>query len=208
MARKNIGSPDLLELTWEPGKVQAALENLHRHIISGAVSTSGWYNNAKCAKKYSAIFIRIVAILALAVSGIIPILSQIYAEAGKPLFSPAWASVALAIAATLALFDRYFGFSSGWMRFVATEQQVSQLTREFQIEWEGMKAAWLANNPAGEPTGEQIQTTITVFKEFVSKVQNLVKQETDKWIQEFQSAISQIDDASKPKSPADGAGKK
>ena len=46
------------------------------------------------------------------VAGIIPILAQILTENGKPRIQPAWASVALGIAAAFVLLDRFFGFSS------------------------------------------------------------------------------------------------
>jgi hypothetical protein len=129
------------------------------------------------------------------IAGIIPILAQIFIRDGHPLVQPAWASVALGIAAALVLLDRYFGFSSAWMRYISTELNLRQLTQEFQMDWESDKAAWLGS----EPTPDQLRATFARFKAFVTQVNTIVRQETDAWIQEFQSTLKEIDEAAKTK---------
>jgi len=129
------------------------------------------------------------------VAGIIPILAQILTENGKPRIQPAWASVALGIAAAFVLLDRFFGFSSAWMRYIATKLNIRQLTQEFQLDWEADKTAWLG----AEPTSDQLRSTLARFKAFVTQINTIVRQETDAWIQEFQSTLKQIDEAAKAK---------
>ncbi len=69
--------------------------------------------------------LRVSAIACGAVAAILPILSQIYTTDDKAAIAPGWAAVALAGAAALVGLDRYFGFSSGWTRFMAAELRIT-----------------------------------------------------------------------------------
>jgi low affinity Fe/Cu permease len=62
----------------------------------------------------------------VAVAGVLPVLSQIL-DAGSSgiVIQPAWATVALAIAAALIVLDRFFGFSSAWARYMVTGQAIT-----------------------------------------------------------------------------------
>jgi hypothetical protein len=101
----------------------------------------------------------------------------------------------LGVAAALILLDRFFGFSTAWMRYIAAELKIQQLNKEFQLDWEADKAAWLGV----EPTADQLRSTLARFKAFVTQVNTIVREETDAWIQEFQSTLKQIDEAAEAK---------
>jgi hypothetical protein len=93
----------------------------------------------------------------------------------------------------LLLLDRFFGFSTGWMRYMATELQLRQIAQELQMEWETQRASW-----KGDPPGEeQVQEMMARCRTFVSQVNTIVRDETNAWMAEFQSALSQIDEAAK-----------
>ena len=194
----NQGQQDLrpverTTLSWETGKIVTSLETLFDRVTSDAESAINWYIKAKRPKQRWARILRAGSIAAGTVAGLIPILAQMFAKDGQPRIQPAWASVALGIAAALVLLDRFFGFSSAWMRYIATELNIQQLNQEFQLDWEADKAAWLGN----EPTADQLRSTLARFKAFVTQVNSIIRQETDAWIQEFQSTLKQIDEASK-----------
>ena len=154
-----------------------------------------WYLASKLPKQRWAMLLRVGSIAFVTIAGIIPILSQISTEDGRPRIKPAWASVALGVAAAFVLLDRFFGFSSAWMRYIGTELNLRQLNQEFQFDWEADKAAWLS----AEPTTDQLRSTLAQFKGFVTQVNTIVRQETDVWIQEFQSTLKQIDEAAQTK---------
>lgn len=194
-APKDLGPTERLLLSWEKGKIVASLETLFERITKESESAINWYLRAKRPKQRWAMLLRVGSIAFVTIAGIIPILSQIFTQDGRPRIQPAWASVALGIAAALVLLDRFFGFSSAWMRYIATELNIRQLTQEFHLDWESDKAAWLGS----EPTPDQLSSTLAEFKAFVTQVNTIVRQETDAWIQEFQSTLKQIDEAAKAK---------
>jgi hypothetical protein len=194
-APKDLGPIELVQLSWEAGKIVSSLEALFERITKEAESAINWYLRAKRPKQRWAMFLRVGSIAFGTIAGVIPILAQIFTKDGQPMIQPAWASVALGMAAAFVLLDRFFGFSSAWMRYIATELNIRQLTQEFQLDWESDKAAWLGS----EPTPDQLRSTLARFKAFVTQVNTIVRQETDAWIQEFQSTLKQIDEAAKAK---------
>lgn len=140
-APKDLGATQRLQLAWERGKVLSSLEALFDRITKEAEAAIGWYLRAKRPKQVWARLLRFGSIMAGTIAGLIPILAQIFAKNGQPIIQPAWASVALGIAAAFVLLDRFFGFSSAWMRYIATELNIRQLTQEFNLDWESDKAA-------------------------------------------------------------------
>lgn len=194
-ASKDLGPTERLQLSWERGKIIGSLEALFERITNEAESAINWYLRAKRPKQRWAVLLRFGSIAFGTIAGIIPILAQILAEDGHPRIQPAWASVALGFAAAFVLLDRFFGFSSAWMRYMSTELSIRQLTQEFQVDWESNKATWLGS----DPTPEQLRATLASFKAFVTQLNTVIRQETDAWIQEFQSTLKQIDEAAKTK---------
>ena len=81
------------------------------------------------------------------------------------------------------------------MRYIGTELNLRQLNQEFQLDWEADKSTWLG----AEPTSDQLRSTLGQFKAFVTQVNIIVRQETDAWIQEFQTTLKQIDEAAQAK---------
>lgn len=194
-APKDLGSPEHPSVSWKEGEALNSLQALFARIAKDADDAINWYLWARKPKRLWATRLRVGAILAGAVAGIIPMVSQIYTQDGKPIIQPAWASIALAAAAALVVLDRFFGFSSAWMRYIATELSIRQIASEFQLDWEADRARW----QGAEPDQNQIQTTLARFKAFVSQINTIIRQETDAWIQEFQSTLTQIDEAAKAK---------
>lgn len=47
-----------------------------------------------------------------------------------------WASIVLGIAAGLVMLDRFFGFSTAWVRYISTELHLRQILDEFRLDWE------------------------------------------------------------------------
>jgi hypothetical protein len=181
------------ELNWGVDKNLIALQNLFEYLASLAEGTIQWYIWSKQKKKKWAILIRLLAIFAGAVAGLIPMLSEIITISGKTIIHPVWASIALGVMAALVLLDRFFGYSSAWMRFIQAELQIRKLQQEFVLDWEISKAAWEGK----EPSSECVQNSLTKFKSFLSQINELILQETSVWIQEFQKTLSLMDEASK-----------
>src|SRR6185503_9882880 len=62
--------------------------------------------------------------------------------------APAWASVLLAVALLFIAIDRFFGFSTAWMRYISAELQLKQLKETFELDSEAMLASLQGQPPS------------------------------------------------------------
>jgi len=95
-----------------------------------------------------------LAILLTAAAGVFPIAVQIWTTSeGKPVIAPAWASVLVAGAVLFIAIDRFFGFSSAWMRFITAELTIKQARDAFEFDWQAANASF-GGKP---PTDDQVR---------------------------------------------------
>lgn len=192
---KDIPAPKQLdELDWSPAQRAESLGKLKAYVTRHAANAVEYYQFAKRPKKRWAIWLRMSALLFAGAAGLIPILSQLFVdEQGGLYIQPAWASVALALAAGALAIDRFFGFSSGWMRFMGTELKVRRALDDFELEWEASRVGWSEHSPSAE----QVQDMIGRATRFAGAVADIVRDETEQWMSEFREAIRQLDERSK-----------
>ena len=183
------------ELSWEPGEAQSSLHVIFHHASKNAAGAIDWYRKKKRSKQLGAICLRVLAIIAVTIAGIIPIWAQIFMDDDTHAIAPAWASVVLVIAAALVLLDRFFGFSSAWMRYISAELQLSQILKEFRMDWEVERASWEGR----EPDGDQVKVMLCKARTFITQVDEIVREETGEWIRQFQNILKQIDKGAKEK---------
>jgi hypothetical protein len=196
MARnsKDIRSKSLPALDWDPAIRNESLHVLAQHAIGRAQEASEWYLNAKASKRVAARVLRLGAILLTAAAGVFPIVVQMWTTSdGKPVIAPAWASVLVAGAVLLIAIDRFFGFSSAWMRYITAELSIKQARDAFEFDWQAANASF-----GGEPpTDDQVRFIITMVKTFIEQINAVIVNETSKWVAEFQEALRQIEETAK-----------
>lgn len=195
--KRNLTPGQLVALKWDSANADKSLTEIFQHLQNKAQETIDWFLYAKARVSRCAKVIRIAAILLATYAGILPILAQIYTDSGRPpaWAQPAWASVFLVIAAVLALFDRFFGCSSSWMRYMVTQLRVRQLLEEFQLDWEAEKALW----QGAHPTTPQVQQMLFRYKAFTTQLNVIIQDDVNKWVSEFQDALKQVDETLKVK---------
>ncbi len=103
--------------------------------------------------------------------------------------NPAWSALFLGLAAMLVGIDRFYGATSGYVRFMLTAQQIQQAVDEFEIDFETQKAGWTKPDPAGE----QISAALAVSRKLLVRVNELVYEETKMWAAEFAAALKDLD---------------
>lgn len=193
MARKDVRPEQSAELDWAAEHAKQSLLKVFKRAEHHALTAIEWYLIAKRSKKNWAQGLRFGVIFLTAIAGLLPIVSQM--KQLPFVIEPAWASVAIGLAGMFLALDRFFGFSSGWMRFIATEHQIRQLLHEFQMDCETEKVSWRD----GSPDYTQVQKGLVRSKTFLTQVDDLIRKETDKWLAEFQDSIKQIDEAARAK---------
>lgn len=184
MKRRDIESPELGELDWSAGGRAESLSALYDHSVKYAREAEGWYARQRRSKRLWGRLLRVLAVLFGAGAAVIPILAEIYTKNGEPRIAPAWASIALAAAAALLVLDRYFGFSEGWMRFMATWLQLMRIRHDFEAEWQVARATDTEPTPI-----EAVAERLALAKVLVRSVDEAVGAETGAWITEFQTSL-------------------
>lgn len=150
---------DLAELDWSPQGVTGSLSSVHAHAVGLASAAEKWYAEGRPSKKRGARILRVGAILVGAVGLILPVLAEIVTRHGRAVIAPGWAAVVLAVAATLIGLDHFFGFSSGWMRFMTAELKITRLRLAFQYEWNAVRLT-----AAVPPTDDQVARLVDLAR--------------------------------------------
>jgi len=185
-------------LDWSAEHRRESIHTVYQRAEKHALDAIDWYLHSKRQKKFWAQGLRLGTIGLTALAGLLPIISEIYKFS-----SPAWASIALGLAGVALAVDKFCGYSSAWMRFIAAEHQIRQNLHEFQMDYELEQAGW----DNAQPSVEQTQKILSRCKAFLFQVDAIIRQETDQWLAEFQDALKQIDNSAKTKSAAQDTNK-
>jgi hypothetical protein len=176
-------------LAWQPEHRAESLDVLAHRALAQVRDAADWYDRRRGQKRLWALSLRLGAILLFSIAGLLPLLSQVFTDNGKPVIQPVWASVALALAAALVALDRYFGFSSAWMRFMLSHLSLKSLGDDFELSWEAQRSTW----HDGEPTDDQLARALESVRHLVTTADGIVRDETSAWVTEFQGALKDLD---------------
>lgn len=182
---EDIDLPDLPALTWAPGGLRADLAALRAWAEGVATGTIGWYLAEKRLKARWSRRLRAFAIVLATLGGAVPVvaLASRHPEYGN------WGYLLLALAAGCVAYDRFFGYSSAWLRYVATATVIQADLADFRVGW----AARMAVIGDREPTGDEVTALIGAAREFVARVNEAVRVETDAWRSEFDSRMGELE---------------
>ena len=183
------------ELKWSQSERDKSLKQIYDFVNTECKNAINWYYKRKKLNKFWGYYLRFFAILAVAISGVIPILGEIYEEGDIPSISPAWATVSLATAAFFVALDQLAGYSTGWVRYIRTAQKLTMLQGNFRLEWE----QYCLTRNDNSINSEIIKEGIEHCKNFLKDVNSAVQAETDAWAQEFQQALLELDQQKKVK---------
>lgn len=108
--------------------------------------------------------------------------------AGRPELGN-WGFVLLGLAAGAFGYDRYFGYSTAWLRYIVAAMTIRAHLTQFQLSW----VREMAHLGEREPTAEEVLALVETVREFVTAVNEAVRVETDSWVGEFQSRLSELE---------------
>ncbi len=186
---ENITVSDWDPTGWRTMSADDAIHSLFAYADTEAKKVVAWYEKAKRRKAKASSTIRGLAIVLFVVGGLAPIL------AGFLHNTTAWMVVItqcgyliLGIAAGFLAFDRYFGMSSGWIRYMTTLAGIERLRAEFLFDW----AALLQKAPATIDDATKL-LFLARAQAFQKSVLELVEKETAAWVAEFQSSVADLE---------------
>ena len=173
-------------VAWNSSDIPGSLNAIKSYVESEANKAADWYYRAKRSKAAWSRFLRAAAILLSTAAGILPI--AVTLKWGADGRSGLWVSLLLGLAAGAVGLDHFFGFSSGWIRYVITASGIQNALEEFRMDWSLLYA-----HLSTPPTAEQLQALIERAKSFRVAVAGMVLDETKAWAAEFQSNMAQLE---------------
>lgn len=176
----------------------AGLEEIYVALERKAQDAMRWYESRQRSKKLGARITRGGAILLGAITTIIPSVIAFLPERLNWWLFNDFPSVKLnpiatifgVAGATTILLDRFYGYSSSWMRYVTTYQEIQSNLDEFRINWRRQLLKLASNRP---PTDEHILGIYDFFASFLRSVNDSVRSETQGWVTEFKGALTDVD---------------
>jgi SMODS and SLOG-associating 2TM effector domain 2 len=203
---------DLSKLSWKDADIENSLSVLHQYAEDQAQKQNQWYWDKKRAKAHMSMFLRFVAIILFALGGLVPIVKATLPAtvvAKFPFDFGQSGYLLIGVAAGCIGLDRFFGYSTGWIRYITTAMAIEKSLEEFRLEWT-RNMAKMRGTPA---TPEQLETLIQTCAAFCLAIKSQVEQETKAWVVEFQTNLSQLEkdlqakaDEAKAKTKAAAAG--
>jgi hypothetical protein len=184
----DLERPNLPQLGWDRDSRAASLTTVFEHAVGLSVKAEEWYAVKRPAKRAAGRMLRVATVILGAIAAVIPILSEITTTNGKPAVAPGWAAVSLAVAAALITLDRFFGFSSGWMRFMQAEMQLTRIRHTFEYVWNSLRSS--SQDP---PDDAQLKAYLKLAEDFVIAVDRIVAAETTAWIKEFRGGLERTE---------------
>jgi hypothetical protein len=176
---------------WDTSDPPQSLAQAYQWAVQNAQSQIDWYANRRQPKKHGSQWLRTLAIILAGIGALCPLLDAAIPDNAGMLLSQLaqWGYVSIALAAALVGYDKFFGLSSGWMRYMVTELSLQRTLREFQYDWSILTAQKAQQSPPQNSAATLIQR----LKDFTLQVETLVRQETDAWVTEFQANISELE---------------
>ena len=170
---------------------QDAIHALFCFANDQAKSVTAWYQGAKGGKAMLSRGLRGLAIVLFVIGGLAPIVAGFLHgdnTADRMVEINQSGYLMLGLAAGLLAFDRYFGVSSGWIRYMTSLAGIERLRSEFMLDWTVMlqKAPTSIDASAVLPFLERAGT-------FQKAVLEIVEKETAAWVVEFQSSVADLD---------------
>jgi hypothetical protein len=189
-----MGAPTngLSSLSWKDSDVDTSLLELRRYVENEAQRQIAWYYTNKTWKSRVSIALRFAAILLFVMGGLVPIVkATLLPEATKNLpfdFGQA-GYLLIGVAAGCVGLDRYFGYSTGWIRYITAAMAIEKSLEEYRMEW----ARNIAKLRGAPPNEQQLDQLIQTCETFSLAIKTQVEQETKAWVAEFQSNLAQLE---------------
>ncbi len=169
------------------------LEKIYNFAVGNAEKNINWYAQAAIPNKRNGRAFRFLAILFVAVAGIVPLVITALPDG---VVSPKIVDISyifIGIAAFLIGVDKFFGYSSSWMRYITTQIALETLLAKFRYEWaiESVKAS-------GKLDADACKPLLTLVKNFAADVQSKMENETAQWATELRNNLTDTEKKTAP----------
>lgn len=190
------------DLDWSVPARVASLDRVVEFVEDQADRSARWYYDKRGTKRFWGYWTRALAMVFAGLGGAVPVVSQMQWTAGDHTvhIQAGWATLFLLMAGGLVLFDRFAGFTSGWVRYIETGQKIGTTLEVFRFDQQQRRVAWTHTHEPGHPgvpTMPQVSEHLDLCRNLLVAVRDIEKAETAQWAKEFRDALEQINLATK-----------
>jgi hypothetical protein len=181
----------LSNLSWKDSDVENSLRELRQYVEIEAQKQISWYYAKKTSKARMSMALRFISIVLFVLGGLVPIIKATLptsTAAMLPFDFGQAGYLLIGVAAGCIGLDRYFGYSTGWIRYITTAMAIEKSLEEYRLEWT-QQMAKARGNPT---TAEQLDQLIGICSKFSLTFKSHVEQETKAWVTEFQGNLAQL----------------
>jgi hypothetical protein len=181
----NISPKDFNPDEWAKKEPAEAIPELFRDANVQISESIRWYKAAKGGKARWSSRLRSIAILSGVLGGLMPIVGAIFSA--HELAITQFGYILVGIAAGALAFDRFFGLSSGWIRYMSAMTTIERLRMEFTLDWAKML------REAAPPASPDLLKFVDRWIALRNALAQTVKEETDAWANEFRASMADLD---------------
>jgi len=160
------------------------LQQVFDHVEWQIERELDWYRTRKRSKALVSSLLRGFAIAMFVLGGLVPLV-----QAASQSNLGQLGYILLGMGAGLMGFDKFFGSSTGWMRYTATMLAIERTQMEFRLDW--IRAA--AALEGREPNTAEVTQFLEHAKHVLVDVRALIDEETKAWAAEFQKTLEQLE---------------
>ncbi|MFL5313238.1 MAG: SLATT domain-containing protein [Myxococcales bacterium] len=166
-------------------KSDEGVETAYKQALRRASEAVVWYQRAKDRKRRPAIGLRFLAIVIGGLGTVTPIVVSMLSDPlGKRLLPSA--SMFAAIAVGCVALDKFFGFSSGWIRYMSAMLELQDKIESFEFAW----ARERVKRAASSATAESQAADLDMIAAFVASISRAIRTETEAWAAEFKTVLA------------------
>ncbi len=176
-----------VSLSWTGNATGASLVKVAEYLEFTAQRQIDWYYSKKRPKAQMSRGLRAAALLLFFCGGLAPLagpaLPGLFPGDGVHPGGAGYFFIGLA-GACLA-FDRFFGCSSTWLRYVKAALTLESQLERFRYEWARLAAVQTSREQAGE--------LLRLCQETSEAMRRTVEEETNAWAAEFHSNLARLE---------------
>src|ERR1051325_3558525 len=176
---------------------KTSLKSLHAFVECKVQQEINWYREKKATKATWSRFLRILTIVFSTLGGLVPLIQasgmpSVVAGAIPAVFSRIQFGqvgyLFIGLAAGAFAFDKFFGFSTGWIRYLTTMLALERSLEEFRLDWLRLTVAL----DGKQPTAADYAKFLDISKNVIVSVRAQIEQETQAWASEFQNTLQML----------------
>jgi hypothetical protein len=171
------------QLPWELENAERSLETAAEWVEGQAHRAVAWYLRQKVPKARASRALRFAAIVFVTIGAAVPFVAHLVDG-----IAIEWGYLAFALAGASMGFDRYFGVSSAWMRYLLAELEIQGILQRMRLDRAALQAA-----RAGSPiTPGDVAAELALLSMAAQAIHAEVARETIAWAAEFQSNVAAL----------------